>query len=154
MGRKGKKTIPQKPNSGLTVGEMWRQTRGASESNLAALHGGCSDFSEELSQEEEEGYSQPLKPPQKAKQSVMGTDTELITTAVLKALLADLKRSIHKDVTALRAGLKGLTGRISKLEGSSQSQAQNVTALQHTVQTLQQQTQQYEHRLAVLEDAR
>ncbi|CAH2220791.1 Hypothetical predicted protein [Pelobates cultripes] len=153
VGRKGKKIIPNKPTSGLTIGEMWRQAQGANKTNMATLHGRCSDFSDKMSHDTEEIYLRAPNPPQKAKQRGAEVEAEPITTTVLKALLADLQRDIHEDVAALRGDLRGLTSRITKLEGSSQSQAQYIAAMQQSMQDLQNQTQHYEHRLAAQEDA-
>ncbi|XP_063312700.1 uncharacterized protein LOC134612291 [Pelobates fuscus] len=66
----------------------------------------------------------------------------------------EIRDNCSTDVTALRSHLQGLTGRISTLEGSTQTNAQNITTLQQAVHDLHAQAQQHERHLAAQEDSR
>ncbi|CAH2247715.1 Hypothetical predicted protein [Pelobates cultripes] len=121
---------------------------------MSALHGGCSDFSDDFSGDAEVEYMPAPAPVQKPRQSKTGADAEPVTTGVFKTLLADLQKNILTDVTALRGDLQGLAGRVSTLEGSTQANQQNIATLQKAVHDLQQLNRMYEHRFAAQEDAR
>ncbi|CAH2325708.1 titin isoform X1 [Pelobates cultripes] len=73
---------------------------------MAALHSGCLDFSEELSDDMGEDSMPTPKFKPGGKMRGVGTDSKPVTTAVLKTLLGDLQRHIHEDVTALRMDIQ------------------------------------------------
>ncbi|CAH2276485.1 Hypothetical predicted protein [Pelobates cultripes] len=97
---------------------MWRQAREVNETNMAALHGGCSDFSEDFSGEE---YMPAPKLGKQTQPTNTNPDTAPVTISVLTQLLADHHKELHNDIAALRGDLKGLTTRLNTLESATET---------------------------------
>ncbi|CAH2219606.1 Hypothetical predicted protein [Pelobates cultripes] len=115
------------------------------------LHGGCSDFSDDLSGEEYLPAPIPRRPTQSSETDV---DSAPVTTAVLKRLLTDLQNNILQDVTSLWGDLKGLTGHISTLESASTTNSQDIGDLHKAVNDLKFKQQKLDQRLADQEDTK
>ncbi|CAH2282773.1 Hypothetical predicted protein [Pelobates cultripes] len=63
-GTKKIKTPTEKHSPGLTIGDMWKQACGACGTNMVAIHGGCSDFSDDPSRDEYLPATKAGRPPQ------------------------------------------------------------------------------------------
>ncbi|CAH2321419.1 Hypothetical predicted protein [Pelobates cultripes] len=123
---------------------------------MAALHRGCSDFSDDGTGGDEDDYLPGPDPQLRVKHSKPGTDpdADLVTTGVLNNLLVELQKNILTDVTTLRGELQGLTGSITKLEDSSQEQQRTMALLQRDIQDLCHQNMLFERQFAAQENMR
>ncbi|XP_063300385.1 uncharacterized protein LOC134589063 [Pelobates fuscus] len=81
-------------------------------------------------------------------------DADLVTTGVLKTLLADLQTNILADVTALRGELQGLTSRMAVLEGTTQEYQRTIATMQNDIRDLSHKNRLLERRLDAQEDTR
>ncbi|CAH2282484.1 Hypothetical predicted protein [Pelobates cultripes] len=115
---------------------------------MAALHGGFTDFSDDLSGEEYLPATKLGRPPTNS-----GPDTAPVTIAALTRLLADHHKDLHNDITALRGDLKGMTTHLNAVEHTAETTTRDIGELRQTVQDIQQQQRLYEHRMAEQEDA-
>ncbi|CAH2312733.1 Hypothetical predicted protein [Pelobates cultripes] len=117
---------------------------------MAALHGGCSDFSEDFSGEE---YMPAPKLGKQTQPTNTNPDTAPVTISVLTQLLADHHKELHNDIAALRGDLKGLTTCLNTLESATETVTRDIWELRQNVQDLQRKQKLHEHRMAEQEDA-
>ncbi|XP_063298016.1 dynein axonemal heavy chain 14 [Pelobates fuscus] len=156
MGRKLKKQRADKPRLGMNIGELWRQAHEATDAKMASLHGGCTDFSDENSDDTSEVLipASALPPPIRAQTQPVGTNPNPVTMEALSTLISEHHGKIAADVALIRGDLKLIATRLGTVEETTTKHTCQIKELQTAVHNLQQQTLQHEYQLSTMEDKR
>ncbi|CAH2319634.1 Hypothetical predicted protein [Pelobates cultripes] len=83
-----------------------------------------------------------------------GSDSSPVTTEVLTTLLATLQNTILADTAKIRKDIRGLSGRLGTLEGTSGEHTKQISSLQREIDQLHRQHKSYDQHLATMEETR
>ncbi|CAH2303219.1 Hypothetical predicted protein [Pelobates cultripes] len=156
MGRKTKKLKPEKLHPGTHIGELWGKAQEASIPTMASLHGGCSDFYSESSDdaEGEPLQANPKLPLNQTQPPPPAATPTPVSMEAIRELMADHHKKISADVASIRDTLQGLNGRLGAVEHTTQVQDTHIKELQQEILALRNLSKQNDLRFAELEDKR